>query len=81
MGNNYDLLKLAFAESMGIPVEAVKDSFSYRNGDWDSLTHMKIIANIESKYDIMMDTEDIVDLSSFTRAIEILKKYGIDFKS
>lgn len=81
METSYDILKNAFAEAMGVAVSKVKDTISYQNGDWDSLTHMKIIANIENKFDIMMDTEDIVDLSSFAKAIEILTKYGINFKS
>lgn len=45
---------------------------------WDSVGHMSLIAEIESAFDIMMDTDDIIDLSSYTKGIEILKKYDIE---
>lgn len=39
---------------------------------------MSLVAAIEDAFDIMMDTDDIVDLSSFAKGIEILKKYDIE---
>ncbi len=39
---------------------------------------MSMIAALEETFDIMMDTDDIVDLSSFAKGIEILKKYDIE---
>lgn len=44
---------------------------------WDSVGHMTLISAIEEAFDIMMDTEDIVDFSSYEKGIEILKKYDI----
>ncbi|RKJ07067.1 acyl carrier protein, partial [Butyricicoccus sp. 1XD8-22] len=32
------------------------------------------------QFDIMLDTDDVLDLSSFTKAKEILKKYDISFE-
>ena len=46
---------------------------------WDSVGHMTLVAAIEDTFDIMMDTDDIIDLSSYERGIEILKKYDIEF--
>ena len=47
---------------------------------WDSVGHMGLVANIEDAFDIMMETEDIIDLSSFEKGKEILEKnYEIDF--
>ena len=41
---------------------------------------MGLVANIEDAFDIMMETEDIIDLSSFEKGKEILEKnYEIDF--
>lgn len=45
---------------------------------WDSVGHMSLIAEIEDAFDIMMDTDDIIDLSSFEKGIEILKKYDVE---
>ena len=44
---------------------------------WDSVGHMTLVAAIEDTFDIMMDTDDIIDLSSYEKGIEILKKYDI----
>ena len=47
---------------------------------WDSVGHMSLIAAMEDTFDIMMDTDDIIDFSSFEKGKEILSKnYGIEF--
>ena len=45
---------------------------------WDSLAHMAIVAELEDQLDIMLDTDDIIEMSSVDKAIEILSKYGVD---
>ncbi|MCR4754946.1 MAG: acyl carrier protein [Lachnospiraceae bacterium] len=48
---------------------------------WDSVGHMSLIAAIEDAFDIMMDTDDIIDLNSYEKGKEILAKpdYGVEF--
>lgn len=48
---------------------------------WDSVGHMGLIAALEDSFDIMMDTDDIIDLSSYEKGMEILAKdeYGVEF--
>lgn len=46
---------------------------------WDSVGHMGLIAALEDAFDIMMDTDDIIDFSSYEKGIDILKKYGVEF--
>lgn len=45
---------------------------------WDSVGHMSLVANLEDAFDIMMETDDIIDLSSYEKGKEILKKYGVE---
>jgi len=45
---------------------------------WDSVGHMSLIAALEEAFDIMMDTDDIIDLSSFEKGKEILEKYDVE---
>lgn len=45
---------------------------------WDSVGHMSLVANLEDAFDIMMEMDDIIDLSSYEKGKEILKKYDID---
>lgn len=47
---------------------------------WDSVGHMELIATIEEAFDIMFDADDIIDLSSFEKGMEILtNNYKIEF--
>jgi acyl carrier protein len=47
---------------------------------WDSVGHMTLIAALEEVFDIMMETDDIIDFSSYKKGMEILKsKYNIEF--
>jgi acyl carrier protein len=46
---------------------------------WDSVGHMGLIAALEDSFDIMMDTDDIIDFSSYEKGKEIMLKYGINF--
>ena len=45
---------------------------------WDSVGHMSLVANLEDAFDIMMEMDDIVDLSSYEKGKEILKKYDVE---
>jgi acyl carrier protein len=47
--------------------------------EWDSIGHMTLMSSLEEKFSISMDTDDIVDFSSFKKGIEILEKYGVKF--
>ena len=39
---------------------------------WDSVGHMTLVSNLEDTFDIMMETDDIIDLSSYEKGKEIL---------
>ena len=45
---------------------------------WDSVGHMSLVAAIEDAFDIMMEMDDIIDLSSYEKGKEILKKYEVE---
>ncbi|MCL2651730.1 MAG: acyl carrier protein [Candidatus Azobacteroides sp.] len=47
---------------------------------WDSVGHMAMIATLEEAFDIMMETDDIIDFSSYEKGMEILSKnYNVQF--
>ncbi len=45
---------------------------------WDSVGHMTLMAALEDAFDIMLDTDDIIDFSSYEKGKEILKKYEVE---
>jgi acyl carrier protein len=69
-------LKDVFATSLGIAPQLVEDDLKYSDAiEWDSVAHMSLIAAIEEAFDIMIDAEDVIDMSSFGVAKQIVVKY------
>jgi acyl carrier protein len=67
-----------FSETLGVDKQRVVDSLEYNSiKEWDSVAHMALIAALEEAYDIMLETEDVIDMSSVGRAREILAKYSV----
>ena len=78
--SNADKLKQAFVEALQVNSSVITDSLAYEGiREWDSVAHMQLVAALEEAFDIMLDTDDIIDMSSFEKAQEILKKYNIEF--
>ena len=47
---------------------------------WDSVGHMSLVAALEDAFDIMMETDDIIDLSTYEKGMEILtNNYEVEF--
>jgi len=71
-------LEDVFSETLGIERARVVDGLEYNSiKEWDSVAHMALIAALEENYDIMLETEDVIDMSSVGRAREILSKYSV----
>jgi acyl carrier protein len=71
-------LRATFAESLGLPLSSITDELRYNTvPQWDSVAHMALIAAIEQAFDILIETDDVIDMSSFAKAREIIAKYGV----
>lgn len=47
---------------------------------WDSVGHMTLIAALEEAFDIMFETDDIIDFSGYEKGMEILtQNYDVQF--
>ena len=69
----------AFAETFEIDGSETEGLEYQAIPSWDSVGHMALIAALEEAFDIMMDTDDIIDLSSFEKGKEIMVKYDVEF--
>lgn len=77
---NIEKYNNAFIEALEITVEQLSDLEYQGIESWDSVGHMSLIAAIEDAFDIMMDTDDIIELSSYEKGKEILSaNYDIEF--
>lgn len=78
--NNSKKILQAFAQSLNINIDTIKDDLAYNSiPEWDSIAHMVLVAELENIFDVMLDTDDIIDMSSFEKAKEILTKYHVVF--
>ncbi len=78
--SNLKIYSEVFSESLGISESLCNDKLEY-NGveEWDSIGHMTLIAALEEKFKISIETDDIVDFSSYKKGREILQKYKVEF--
>ena len=67
-----------FIKSLSINSNKFNENIKYNEiPEWDSIGHMTLMSGLEEGFGITLDTDDIVDFSSFKKGIEILKKYKV----
>ena len=70
-----------FMDTFSLQQAALGQDLAYSHIDeWDSIGHMQMIAALEETFNITMETDDIVNFSSYTKGFEILSKYAISFE-
>lgn len=79
--SNIEKYNQAFIEAFEIK-ESELQNLNY--GDivaWNSVGHMSLVAALEEAFDIMMDSDDIMEFKSYGKGKEILAKeeYGVNF--
>jgi acyl carrier protein len=67
-----------FIDSFSVTTDQLNDGLVYQSvQQWDSIGHMGMVAALEEAFDIMLETDDIIDFGSYTKGIEILAKYDV----
>lgn len=75
---NLEKYNAAFFETLGVEESQLAGLKYQAVPNWDSVGHMSLVAAIEDAFDIMMEMDDIIDLSSYEKGKELLKKYGVE---
>lgn len=72
-------LRRIFAEVFEIPDnEAILELAFRETPQWDSVAHMVLVAAIDTEFGTFLETDDILDLSSFAMAVRILRdRHGV----
>lgn len=78
---NLEKYNKVFMETFEVTEDKLADLRYQDIEAWDSVGHMTLIASIEDAFDIMMDTDDIIDFNSYVKGKELLSKeeYGVEF--
>lgn len=76
---NLEKYNKAFIEAFAVTEDKLNGELTYNSiAAWDSVGHMSLMAMIEDVFDIMFETEDIIDFSSYEKGKELVVKYGIE---
>lgn len=78
--SNLEKLNNIFCEVFGIEVSVLNSNFEKNSVEnWDSIHQLYLTTAIEDEFDIMLDSEDILDFTSYEKILNLLKKYDIEF--
>ncbi len=43
---------------------------------WDPVAHMGLVAALEQEFDCMLEMDEIIELSSYSKVLEIMRNYA-----
>jgi acyl carrier protein len=67
-------LSSAFRTALALPADTDVTKLHYAvHEKWDSVAHLKLVAELEHVFDVMLDADEILAMSSYDKAVEILK--------
>lgn len=74
-----DRLRTVFVDTLGLGPDVDVENLKYRDIEqWDSLGHMTLVAAIEDEFGVQLDTEQVIDMSSFKVALDMLRGMGVE---
>lgn len=77
--SNLEKYNEVFRDVFMVEDVALNDTFDNKSVDgWDSVKQLALTTALEDAFDIMLDAEDILELTSYTKGKEILKKYEVE---
>ena len=78
---NLEKYNNAFMEALELSPAELNEKLVYESVEtWDSVGHMTLVAALEDAFDIMMETDDIIDFSSYEKGKELLSmNYDVEF--
>ncbi|WP_410629546.1 acyl carrier protein [Amycolatopsis sp. cmx-4-83] len=66
-------LREVFVEALDLEDTVDVENLKYRDLEaWDSVGHMALVAAIEDEFDVEFDTDQVIDMSSFKVAVDMV---------
>ena len=74
-----NVIKIA-AESLGVrELDINENTLMEEMEEWDSLTHMELIANLESEYNIEFTVDEIMEMVSIKKIVQHKNKINLSY--
>lgn len=71
-------LEAVFRQALGLPEGTDPKPLTYQDcAAWDSVAHMRLVAALETAFDVLLTTEQILDFSSFAQGLALLEQHGV----
>ncbi len=71
-----DEIKELVSEIFGIDEDDVTLELSQQTlNNWDSMNHLKLVTAVEEEFDISLTMDDIEEISTVAKLVEIIEKY------
>ena len=75
-----ELYKKTFIKGLSLEDSQKVENLNYNEIDeWDSIGHMTLVSELEEAFNVTLDTDDIVNFSSYTEGKKILSTLGVKF--
>jgi acyl carrier protein len=67
------------SKALSVSPETVTDDLEYQSiPEWDSMTHLVLVAELEQAYGIAIDMDDVLEMGSVGKIRTLLKKYNVE---
>lgn len=77
---NLEKLNNIFCEVFSVEQSVLNTDFSKESiENWDSVHQLYLTSAVEDEFDIMLDSEDILEFTSYDNVKKVLSKYDIEF--
>jgi len=71
-------LQEIFVREIGIQPEYFTDELAYNTiPEWDSQAHMVIVLAIEEKFNISLESDDVVSMTNVSKILDLLRSKGV----
>lgn len=77
--SNIEKYNHVFSEVMSVSSESLANLKFKESENWDSVGHMTLISALEDAFDIFLEVDDMMSITSYNKGKEVLSKYGVDF--
>lgn len=75
----HERLAEVFIRALELPADTEVTSLAYaKHEHWDSVGHMALVAELEAVYGVMLDTDDVLNLSNYDAAVDTLRRLGVE---
>jgi acyl carrier protein len=69
----------AFINALDLPAGSDVEALEIgKNPEWDSVGHMALVAELEDRFGVSLEIDEIVGISSYANTVETLRTHGIE---